>query len=138
MQSHTRSLIAAATFAAITGRKVAGLYDHTLGRDRRIAAECREGRLQGRDGDRGARFGGTLPEIFDATDKAFISLEIEGEGDARSARGYDRGSSTFFTAQVRDGVVQVYDHTANAWFAYDVQDPDAASSYLRVDADRPA
>lgn len=128
MRSHTRSLIAASAFAAVTGRKVAGLYDHAEARDRRIAAECREGRLQGMDGDRGAKFGGTLPEIFDAADKAFITLEVDGE----VARGYDRGSATFYTAQVRAGLVQVHDHGAGAWFAYDVQDADAASSYHRV------
>ncbi|MFC3213965.1 MULTISPECIES: hypothetical protein [Novosphingobium] len=128
MQPHTRSLIAASAFAVVTGRKVAGLFDHALGGDRRIAAECRDGRLQGIDGDRGAKFGGTLPEIFDAVDKAFISLEEDGQG----VRGYDRGSATFYTARVADGLVQVYDHGADAWFAYDVQDPDAVSGYHRA------
>jgi len=131
MQPHTRSLIAASAFAAFTGRKVAGLYDHSTKGDRRIAAEYRDGRLQGHDGDRGAKFGGTLPDIFDAADKAFISLQVEDDG----VKGYDHGSSTFYTAQVRDGLVQVFDHGENAWFAYDVQDPDTLSSYFRVTAE---
>ncbi|WP_185997991.1 hypothetical protein [Novosphingobium lindaniclasticum] len=127
MQEHTRAMIAAAAFAFLTGKKVGGLYDHSAGRDRRIAAESRGDQLQGFDGDRGAKFGGTLPEIRDAADGAFISFEVEGA----KVRGFDRGSSQFYEAQVADGLVQVYDHGSAAWFAYDVQDADAAQSYHR-------
>lgn len=127
MQPHTRALIAATAFAVLTGKKVAGLYDHSATRDRRIAAERRGDQVQGVDGDRAAKFGGTLPEIFDAGDKAHISFEVEGT----KVRGYDRASSTFYDAQVSDGVVQVYDHGADAWFAYDIQDADAPQSYHR-------
>lgn len=121
-------MIAAAAFAVLTGRKVAGLYDHTAKRDLRIAAEYRDGGIQGVDGDRQAKFGGTLPEIFDGGDRSHISFEVEGD----AARGYDRGSSTFFSAQVTDGMVQVYDHGSSQWFAYDVQDPDAPAAYHRT------
>jgi hypothetical protein len=127
MAPHTRSMIAAAAFAYRTGRKVAGLYDHAAARDRRIAAEFRGDRLQGFDGDRGVRFGGTLPEIFDAGEKAFVSFAVE----ADAIKGYDRSTSTFYTAKVSEGVVQVYDHGESAWFAYDVQDADAPRSYHR-------
>lgn len=34
--------------------------------------------------------------------------------------GYDRGSSSHFTAEVGERVVQLYDHAEGAWFAYDV------------------
>lgn len=128
MAPHTRSLIAAAAFAYRTGKKVAGLYDHSAKQDRQIAAEVRGKQLQGVDGDRGVMFGGTLPEIYDAGDKAFVSLEIEGT----SVKGYDRSTSTFYTAEVTGGVVQVYDHGESAWFAYDIQDPDSPSSYHRT------
>jgi hypothetical protein len=127
MQSHTRSMIAAAAFAALCGLKVAGLYDHAENRDRRIAAEYRDGGIQGVDGDRGAKFGGNLPEIFDGGDRAYVSLEIEGD----SAKGYDRASSTFFSARVVDGLVQVYDYGDGHWYSYDVQNPDAANDYHR-------
>ena len=89
--------------------------------------------MQGADGDRSARFGGDLPELYDAGDAAFVTMEIEGT----QARGYDRGSSTFYTAQVAGGLVQLFDHATSAWFAYDVQDADAASSYLRQDQTNP-
>jgi len=120
-------MVAAATFAFITGKKVAGIYDHSAGRDLRIAAECRGDRLQGFDGDRAVKFGGTLPELYDTGDKAFVSFEIDGS----KVQGYDRGTSSFYAAHVTDGLVQVYDHSQSAWFAYDIQNPEAAQSYHR-------
>ncbi|WP_404478237.1 hypothetical protein [Novosphingobium sp. BL-52-GroH] len=131
MYPHTRAMVAAATFAFVTGKKVAGLYDHSAGRDLQIAAECRGNQLQGFDGDRRANFGGTLPELYDAGDKTFVSLEIDGT----KVQGYDRGSSTSYAAQVTDGLVQVYDHGLSAWFAYEIQDADAARSYHRIPGD---
>jgi len=129
MQSHTRALIAAATFAYLAGKKVAGVYDHAEQRDLRIAAEFRGTQLQAFDGERGTNFGGSLPELFDAGDQAYVSFQVE-EGQVK---GYDRASSTFYSAQLTDGIVQVYDHGQAAWFAYDIQDPDAASSYHRAE-----
>lgn len=117
MLPHTRAMAAAATFAFITGKKVAGLYDHTAARHLRIAAEARGEHLQGYDGDRAARFGGGIPELYDATDKNYVSIEI----DDQAARGYDRGSSAAWSATVTDRQVQLFDHGANAWFAFDVQ-----------------
>jgi len=125
MEPHTRAMIAAAAFACVTEKKVAGIYDHAAGRDLQIAAEKRGDQLQGFDGDRGVKFGGTLPELYDAGDKAFVSFAIDGT----KVEGYDRGSSSFYTAQVTDAVVQVFDHSQNAWFAYDVQDAESAKSY---------
>lgn len=127
MLAHTRALIAAATYAFVARRKVAGVFDHSAGRDLRIAAESRDNQLQGFDGERETMFGGTLPELFDGGDKTYLSFEVEGA----KAQGYDRGSSTAFTAQVAGRVVQVYDHGQAAWFAYDVKDID-----LGYDADR--
>lgn len=129
MSPNTRAMVAAAAFAFITGRKVAGVYDHSEGRDRRIAAECRGDRLQGFDGDRSEKFGGTLPELYLAAGKTFISMEIEGT----RARGYDRASSGFYEAQAVDGLVQVYDHGEGAWFSYDMQDAELAQGYYRKD-----
>jgi hypothetical protein len=117
MLPHTRAMAVAAAFAFITGRKVAGLYDHTAARHLRIAAEARGAHLQGYDGDRAARFGGELPELYDAADKAFIAIEIGG----LTARGHDRGSATDWSATVTDRQVQLYDHGEAAWFAFDVQ-----------------
>lgn len=128
MQAHTRSIIAVAAFAVLTGKKAAGIYDHSVRRDLQIAAEFREGRLQGFDGTRGVKFGGTLPEIYDEGDKAFVSMEL----DDAQVKGYDRASSTFFAARVEDGLVQVYDYGQGAWFAYDVQDPQAPGAYHRA------
>lgn len=110
-------MIAAAAYASIAGQKVAGVHDHASGRDLRIAAECRGDRVQGQDGDRAVKFGGTLPELYDAGDKAFISLERDGA----SARGYDRGSASFYAAHVTDQSVQLYDYSAGAWFAFTIQ-----------------
>jgi hypothetical protein len=120
-------MIAAAAFACVTEKKVAGIYDHAAGRDLQIAAERRGDQLQGFDGGRGAKFGGTLPELYDAGDKAFVSFTIDGT----KVEGYDRGSSGFYTAQVTDAVVQVFDHSQNAWFAYDIQNAESAKSYYR-------
>lgn len=117
MQPHTRALVAASACAFIVGRKVAGLYDHAGGRHLRIAAESRDDRLQGLDGDRSAKFGGTLPEIYAEADRSFVSLEIA-DG---SARGYDRGSSSAFVVQVSEQQVQIFDYGENVWFAFDVQ-----------------
>jgi hypothetical protein len=117
MQPHTRAMIAASSHAIIIGGKVAGIYDHAAQRHLRIAAEFRGNRIQALDGDRSARFGGTLPELFDEVDKAFVSIEIEGA----TARGYDRGSNGFYTAEVTDRRVQLYDHGQSSWFVFDVR-----------------
>lgn len=130
MNPHTRAMVAATAFAHVTGKKVAGIYDHSAGRDLQIAAEFRGAELRGFDGDRQAKFGGKLPEIYDTGDKAYVSFEADGA----TVKGYDRGSSSFYTATVTDGVVQVYDHGESTWFAYDIQDADAAGSYHRVGA----
>lgn len=117
MHPHTRAMIAAATYAFTSGQKVAGMHDHASGRDLRIAAEARGGQLQGYDGDRGTQFGGALPELFDAGDQAYVSLEINGS----EASGYDRRSSNAYTAQVSAGRVQLYDYGQGAWFTFDIQ-----------------
>jgi hypothetical protein len=110
-------MVAACAHAVIVGKKVAGIYDHESGQHLRIAAECRENRLQGVDGDRLAKFGGSLPELYDDRDKVFISLTVEGS----TARGYDRGSAGFYVANVSERLVQLFDHSQNTWFAFDVQ-----------------
>jgi hypothetical protein len=110
-------MVAASAHAVIVGKKVAGIHDHGTGRDLRIAAECRDNRLQGFDGDRSAKFGGTLPELYDEGDKVFVSLTVDGS----TARGYDRGSAGFYVAEVSEGLVQLYDYSQSAWFAFDVQ-----------------
>jgi hypothetical protein len=109
-------MIAASAHAFVIGRKVAGVYDHAAGRHLRIAAEARGQHLQGFDGDRSAKFGGTLPELYDVGNAAFVSFEIEGT----TVRGYDRGSSSAYTANVSDRVVQVFDHAENVWSAFDI------------------
>lgn len=117
MRPHTRALIAASAHAYMFGRKVAGVHDHNSGQDLRIAAEVRGDRLQGNDGDRSAQFRGTPSEIYDAADNAFVSLEIDGH----KAHGFDRGSSSHYSLTVTDQVVQLYDHSASAWFAFTIQ-----------------
>jgi len=117
MTPHTRAIVAAAAHAVLSGRKVAGLYDHAADRHLRIAAECRDGRLQGMDAVRGVRFGGTLPDLYDEGDQAFISLEADGA----TARGYDRGSASFYEARISDRTIQLYDHEKAAWFAFEAQ-----------------
>jgi hypothetical protein len=117
MQPHIRAVIAAAAHAFVTGKKVAGLYDHAAGRHLRIAAEARAEHLQGHDGDRNARFAGTLPELKDAAEGASLHMEVEGD----EVRGYDRSSSGHFMAKVSDRLVQLYDHAEGKWFAFDVQ-----------------
>lgn len=123
MSPHTRAMVAAAAYAFITGRKVAGIYDHTTQSDRQIAAESRGDQLQGFDGDRSAKFGGTLPELYDAGDKAFVSFAIEGA----KAQGYDRASGSAYVAQVTDLVVQVFDHGRSAWFAFEIREAEPAA-----------
>lgn len=117
MSPHTRAMVAAAAHAFIVHKKVAGIYDHSAGRHLRIAAEARGDQLQGFDGDRSVRFGGSLPELYDAGDKAFVSLEIDG----MSAKGYDRRSSSHYSVTVSDRLVQLYDHSQSTWFAFDIQ-----------------
>lgn len=110
-------MVAASAHAFIIRKKVAGIYDHTAGRHLRIAAETRGDRLQGLDGDRSVMFGGTLPEIYDEGDKAYLSLAIDGT----TARGHDRASDGAYVAEVSERLVQVYDHSQSAWFAFDIQ-----------------
>lgn len=117
MQPHTRAIVAASAFALVTGKKAAGLYDHSAAAHLRIAAESRGNRVQALDGDRSATFGGTLPELYDDGDKIFISLEVDGV----TVRGFDRGSGGFYEASVADRVVRLYDHGATSWFAYTIQ-----------------
>ncbi|WP_241233716.1 hypothetical protein [Altericroceibacterium xinjiangense] len=110
-------MVAAAAHAFMFGKKVAGVHDHASGRDLQIAAEARGERLQGFDGDRQAKFNGTRSELYDAGDKAFVSLEIDG----LRAEGYDRQSSSHYTLSVTDQVVQLYDHAVKSWFAFSIQ-----------------
>ena len=117
MQHHTRAMIAASAYVAISGKTIAGLYDHGAARHLQIAAESRGHRVQGADGDRSARFGGDLPELYDAQDQAFVSMEIAGQ----SARGYDRGSDSHYTVEVTDRLINLYDHSAATWFAFEAQ-----------------
>lgn len=117
MHPHTRALIAASACAVITGQKVAGLYDHTAREHLRIAAECRGTRLQGHDEARAATFGGTLPDLYDNADRAFISLSVNGT----RATGHDHGSNSAFVADVTDRMIQLYDYSQNAWFAFEAQ-----------------
>jgi hypothetical protein len=117
MPPHTRAFVAASAHAVLSSKKVAGLYDHAAGRHLRIAAECRNDRVQAFDGESGVRFGGTLPDLFDEGDEVFISLQVNGT----TARGYDRGSATFFEVRVTDQLAQLYDHGESTWFAFDVQ-----------------
>lgn len=117
MAPHTRAMIAATAYAFVSGRKVAGVHDHWSGQDLQIAAEARGSQLQGFDGDRMAQFACTLPELYDAGDKAFVSLEIAGS----SARGYDRASESAWAAEVSGQQVQVYDYSQGTWFAFDIQ-----------------
>ena len=117
MYPHTRAMVAAAAHAFIIGKKVAGVYDHSTGRDLRIAAESLGEHLQGFDGDRSAKFGGSLPELYDAGDEAFVSLDIDGV----TARGFDRSSSSHYSLNVTDQLVQLYDYSQGAWFSFDIQ-----------------
>jgi hypothetical protein len=117
MLPHTRAMVAAAAHAFVIGKKVAGVHDHAESRDLQIAAQARGNHLQAFDGDRSASFGGNLPELYDAGDKAFVSLEIDGV----TARGYDRNSSSHYSVTVAEEVVQLYDHEPGAWFAFSIQ-----------------
>ena len=117
MSPDTRAMVAAAAYAYISGRKVAGMHDHAAGRDRRIAAEARGEQLQGYDGDRAAGFGGSLPDLFDAGTNSFVALRIEGA----NAEGYDHQTATAFAVAVSDQRAQVYDHGQRAWFTFDLQ-----------------
>lgn len=110
-------MVAAAAHAFISGKKVAGVHDHAAGQDLQIAAETRGGRLKGLDGDRSAKFSGTLAELYDAGDDSFVSLQIDGV----TAKGYDRRSSSHYSLTITDQVVQLYDHSAGAWFAFTIQ-----------------
>jgi len=117
MQPYIRAVTAATAYAFVTGKKVAGLYDHAAGRHLRIAAEARGEHLQGHDGDRNVRFGGTLPELRDTGDGASLHIEVQGD----EMRGYDRSSSGHFSAKVSERLVQLFDHAEGTWFAFDVQ-----------------
>ncbi len=110
-------MVAAAAHAFISGQTVAGVHDHATGRDLQIAAEPRGDRLQGFDGDRSSKFGGRLPQLYDAGNDANVSLEIEGV----TARGFDQHSKSHFSLSVTGQVVQLYDHAASAWFAFSMQ-----------------
>lgn len=120
MQPDIRAIIAASSHALATGRKVAGLYDQAQDRHRRIAAEARGEHLQGLDGNRNVKFGGSLPELRETGSGAAIYMEIADDG----TKGFDRSSSGHFTCRVEDQVVQLYDHAESAWFTFVVQGVD--------------
>lgn len=124
MQPHHRAIVAASAYAAITGRKVAGVYDHGAERHLKIAAEAQGQRVQALDGDRLARFGGTLPELYDEGDGVFISLERDGA----LACGYDRATASFYAAEVGDRMVQLFDHGQGCWFAFSIREVEAAQA----------
>jgi len=117
MLPHTRAMVAAAAHAFISGKTVAGVHDHATGQDLQIAAQARDDRLQGFDEARSAKFGGRLPELFDAGESAYVSIEIDGQ----TAQGYDRGSQGHYSLTMTGQVVQIYDHSAATWFAYSIQ-----------------
>ena len=117
MLPHMRAIVAASAYAILSGKKVAGIHDHSIGRHLRIAAECRGDWLQAYDGEREAYFCGDLPDLYDRGDKAFVSLERDGAG----VRGYDHATKTFYTAKVTDLAVQFFDHGENVWFVFSVQ-----------------
>lgn len=117
MQPDIRAIVAASSHALVTGRKVAGIYDQEADRHLRIAAEARGEHLQGLDGERGVKFGGTLPELRETGAGGQIYMEI-GDG---TARGFDRTTSSHFTCRSDKDVVQLYDHSVSAWFTYHVQ-----------------
>jgi len=127
MFAHTRAVVAAAAHALITGRKVAGIFDHSIRRDLKIAAESRGEQLQGYDGERAVKFAGTLPEIYDAGNQAFISMQIDGT----KAHGHDRSTASAYNLQVTDHIVQLYDHAEKDWFTYDVRDAESGQGYHR-------
>lgn len=127
MLSHTRAIVAACAFAILTGKKVAGMYDHASRRSLKIAAERRGQTVLAFDGARGVNFGGTLPELYDAGDESFVSFEVSDT----EIRGHDRKSGSDFSARASDGVIQLYDYSVRTWFSYDIQDPNAASSFHR-------
>ena len=124
MQSHTRAIVAAAAYAVITAKKVAGIYDHAADKHWRIAAECRGDRVQAYDGERSAYFGGALPDLYDQGDQAFVSLVIDGA----TARGYDRGGADFYEIAVTNRQIDFYDHGESVWFTFHVQIADEASA----------
>jgi hypothetical protein len=124
MQPYHRAIVAASAYAVITGRKVAGVYDHGAERHLKIAAEAQGQRVQALDGDRLARFGGTLPELYDEAEGVFISLECDGV----TARGYDRGTGSFYAAEVGDRIVQLFDHGQACWFAFSIREVAAAQA----------
>ena len=110
-------MVAAAAHAFVSRQTVAGVHDHATGRDLQIAAETRGDRLQGFDGDRSSKFGGRLPQLYDASDDANVSLEIE----SLTARGFDQLTKSHYSLTVTDQIVQLYDHAVSAWFAFSVQ-----------------
>ncbi len=120
-------MVAAAALACITGKKAAGIHDHSSGQALAIAAECRGDQLRGFDGDRGVKSGGTLPDLHDAGDGTIVSLKVDGT----KATGFDRVTSSYYEARVTGGLVQVFDHGQDAWFAYDIQDGQAPRGYHR-------
>ncbi|MEH3106871.1 MAG: hypothetical protein PGN09_06165 [Sphingomonas fennica] len=117
MHAYTRALVAAAAYALVSGRKVAGVYDHAGGRHLRIAAEARDGHVQGYDGDRAVRFGGSLPELRDVGVGTAIHMTVDGA----TVRGFDRGAAGHFTGEVTDGTVQLYVHAEGVWYAFGIQ-----------------
>lgn len=117
MSPRIRAIVAAAAYAFVSGKKVAGVHDHESGRDLLIAAEARGTRLQGFDGDKSSKFIGTSSELYDAGDDAYVSLQIDGS----KARGYDRLSSSHYSLIVEGQVVQLYDYAASEWFDFSIQ-----------------
>ncbi|MEL7518961.1 MAG: hypothetical protein AAFN48_08400 [Pseudomonadota bacterium] len=132
MTPRTRAMVAAAAFVVLTSKKVAGVFDHSAGKKLRIAAERRGDQVQAFDAENQAHFGGTLPELYDAGTKAHVAFHVDIRAPGETLTGHDRHSASDFTARVEEDCVQVYDYADKAWFAYDIQDPNAAKSFHRA------
>lgn len=116
MQEHARMMIAAAAYAAITGKKVSSVYSYKAGSYQNIEAKFDGSKISAYDYARGAHFDGTLGSLYDYGDRAHVEMKINGN----KAEGYHYGSSHFYEATVSGSSIEVYDYGDAGWFNYSI------------------
>jgi hypothetical protein len=116
MKEYTRSNIAAAAFAMVSGRSVNSVFSHDVARHRKVQATFRGGRLDAYDYDRGAYFQGDNGNLYDFGDSCHISMQINGV----KVEGYHYGEGSYYEAKVSGTSVTIYDYATARWHDFSI------------------
>jgi hypothetical protein len=115
MKPHVRLVIAAIAFSYARKRKILSIYDHGASRHMRVDVSSDGTRVDGFDHTKACHFAGDLPNVFHYGEQGFINFSVDSE---RVYKGFDYGSGVHFQVSVDGANAALYDHGAQAYFAY--------------------